>query len=85
MVKSAYEGSEVVGSGYSSADDIFVLDVKRADGSAVEIFMSGEGEELGWLKIDEQLLEEKQAAPIDIISQVRCRICCCEGNWWRSL
>jgi hypothetical protein len=69
MVKSAYQGSEVVGSGYSSADDIFVLDVKRADGSAIEIFMSGEGEELGWLKIDEQLLEEKQAAPIDIISQ----------------
>ena len=70
MVKSAYEGSEVVGSGYSSADDIFVLDVKRADGSAVEIFISGEGEELGWLKIDEQLLEEKSIASVDIISQV---------------
>ena len=70
MVKSAYEGSEIVGSGYSSADDIFVLDVKRADGSAIEMFVSGEGEELGWLKIDESLLEEKSVAPMDIISQV---------------
>ena len=69
MVKSAYEGSEIVGSGYSSADDIFVLDVKRADGSAVEIFVSGEGEELGWLKIDDSLLEEKALSGFDIISQ----------------
>ena len=69
MVKSAHEGSEIVGSGYSTADDIFVLDVKRADGSAIEIFVSGEGEELGWLKIDESLLEEKTAQPLDIISQ----------------
>jgi len=67
-VKSAYEGSEIVGSGYSGADDIFVLDVKRADGSAIEIFMSGEGEELGWLKIDEELLQEKELASWDIIS-----------------
>jgi hypothetical protein len=69
MVKSAHQGSEIVGSGYSTADDIFVLDVKRADGSAIEIFVSGEGEELGWLKIDESLLEEKTAQPLDIISQ----------------
>ena len=69
MVKSAHEGCEIVGSGYSTADDIFVLDVKRADGSAIEIFVSGEGEELGWLKIDESLLEEKTAQPLDIISQ----------------
>jgi hypothetical protein len=69
QVKSAYEGSEVVGSGYSVADDMFVVDVKRADGSCIEVFLSGDGQELGWLKIDENALEGKSLEQINIISK----------------
>lgn len=67
-VKSAYS-AEVLGSGYSPDDDIFVVDLKREDGSCIEVFVSGEGEELGWLRLDESALEGKSAEEIDIISQ----------------
>ncbi len=69
IVKSAYENSEIIGSGYSNVDDIFVVDVKREDGSAIEVFLSGEGEELGWLRIDETLIDEKSFEGIEIVSR----------------
>ena len=69
QVKSLHEGSEVVGSGYSTADDIFVVDVKRADGSCIQVFLSGEGEEMGWLRIDEDEMDAKSGELQDIVSQ----------------
>ena len=69
QVKSLHEGSEVVGSGYSTADDIFVVDVKRADGSCIQVFLSGEGEEMGWLRIDEDEMDAKSGEMQDIVSQ----------------
>ena len=68
-VKSLHEGSEIVSSGYSTADDIYVVDVKRADDSAIQVFLSGEGEELGWIRIDEAELEGKSGEFEDIVSQ----------------
>lgn len=67
LVKTAHSG-EVIGSGYSTLDDMFVVDVKREDGSCIEVFLSGDGEELGWLRVDETLLEGKSAEEISIIS-----------------
>lgn len=69
MVKSAYSGSTVLSSGYSTDDDLFVVDVKRADGSFIEVFMSGDGEELGWLRIDGNAFDEKDGEPVHIISK----------------
>lgn len=69
QIKSAYEGSEVISSGYSASDDIFVVDVKRADGSFIEVFLTGDGDELGWLRLDENAMSEKSGAPIEIISK----------------
>lgn len=69
QVKSLHEGSEIVGSGYSTADDIFVVDVKRADGSCIQVFLSGEGEEMGWLRIDEDEIDAKSGELQDIVSQ----------------
>ena len=67
-VKSAYN-AEVIGSGYSADDDIFVIDVKREDGSFIEVFVDGEGEELGWLRLDETALEGKSAEQIEIVTK----------------
>ena len=68
MVKAAHSG-DVVSSGYSSADDMFVVDVKREDGSCIEVFVSGDGDELGWLRINEGALEGKSAAQVNIVSK----------------
>jgi len=69
QVKSAYEGSEIIGSGYSAGDDVFVVDVKRADGSFIEVFLTGDGEELGWLRLDQSAIEGKSAEAIEIVSK----------------
>ena len=68
MVKAAHTG-DVVSSGYSSADDMFVVDVKREDGSCIEVFVSGDGDELGWLRINEGALEGKSAEQVNIVSK----------------
>lgn len=68
MVKDAHTG-EILSSGYSANDDMFVVDVKREDGSCIEVFVSGEGDELGWLRIDETALEGKSAEEITIVSK----------------
>ena len=69
MVKSAYEGSEIIGSGYSNVDDMFLVDIKRADGTAIEVFLSGDGEELGWLRLDDDVIGEKSLEGIEIVSK----------------
>ena len=69
MVKSAYEGSEIIGSGYSNVDDMFLVDIKRADGTAIEVFLSGDGEELGWLRLDDEVIGEKSLEGIEIVSK----------------
>jgi hypothetical protein len=69
QVKSEYEGSEIISSGYSAGDDVFVVDVKRADGSFIEVFLTGEGEELGWLRLDESAIEGKSAEAIQVVSK----------------
>jgi len=67
VVKSVHPG-EIIGSGYSSTDDMFVVDVKCDDGTCIEVFLSGEGDELGWLRVDESLVEGKSAEELNIIS-----------------
>ena len=67
VVKMAHPG-EIVGSGYSSTDDMFVIDVKCEDGTFIEVFLSGEGDELGWLRVDESLVAGKSAEELNIIS-----------------
>ena len=69
QVKSLYANSEVINSGYSSLDDIYVVDIKQDTGKYIEVFMSGEGEELGWLTIDPSIMDEKSAEDLNIISR----------------
>ena len=69
IVKDAYSGSEIIGSGYSNVDDMFVIDIKREDGSAIEVFLSGEGEELGWLRLDDDLIDGKSLEGIEVITK----------------
>jgi len=67
QVKSAYSAKSILGSGYSSADEMFVVDLVREDGAAIEVFLSSEGKELGWLRLNDD--EVSEAQPIDIVSQ----------------
>lgn len=69
IVTKAYVGSEVLSSGYSNTDDIFVVDVKGDDG-AREYFLSGEGHELGWLRLDEEVaVKSADGVAADIIDR----------------
>jgi hypothetical protein len=47
---------------------MFVIDVKCEDGTCIEVFLTGEGDELGWLRVDESLVEGKSAEELNIIS-----------------
>jgi len=67
QIKSAYEGSTIISSGYSDADDMYIVDVKHDDGSVTEVFLSGEGKTLGWLSVDPTLVDESEV--VDIISE----------------
>lgn len=69
QVKAAYAGSEIVNSGYSDVEDIFVVDVKRADGSFIEVFLNGYGDELGWLRLDAEAIDSKSAQVINIVTK----------------
>lgn len=67
--KSAGEGAEVINSGYSPADDTYVIDVKTADETIREYFYSGAGEEKGYLVVEaaassEDFISEEAAASI---------------------
>ena len=68
-VKSAGEGAEVVNSGFSPADNTYVIDVKTADDTIREYFYSGDGVEKGYLVVDaagtsEEFISEEKAAEI---------------------
>jgi hypothetical protein len=68
-VKSAGEGAEVINSGYSPADDTYVIDVKTADETIREYFYSGAREEKGYLVVEaaaasEDFISEESAASI---------------------
>ena len=60
-------GGEVVDSGYAPKDDMFVLDLKTADGFK-EAYYAGNGTRLGWIALDEGLsvksLEENGSDPL---------------------
>jgi len=66
MVKSDFVGAEILDSGYSSAEDMYLVDIRREDGDYIEIAYSGEGKQLGWFVIDPDMVEEREAT--DIIS-----------------
>lgn len=68
MVQAEYPESEVLSSGYSNTDDIFVVDVKGADG-AREYFLSGDGQPLGWLRLDEEMAEKSADEAFNVISR----------------
>lgn len=68
-VKAAGEGAEVLNSGFSPADDTYVIDVKTADDTIREYFFSGAGEEKGYLVVEaagasEEFISEEKAAEI---------------------
>ena len=58
MAETEFKG-EVVDSGYAPKDDIFVLDLKTADGF-IETYYAGNGSSLGWIALDGEV-EEKTA------------------------
>ena len=66
MVKSDFVGAEILDSGYSSAEDMYLVDIRREEGDYIEIAYSGEGKQLGWFVIDPDMVEEREAT--DIIS-----------------
>ena len=68
-VKAAGEGAEVLNSGFSPADDTYVIDVKTADDTIREYFFNGAGEEKGYLVVEaagasEEFISEEKAAEI---------------------
>ena len=68
-VKAAGEGAEVLNSGFSPADDTYVIDVKTADDTIREYFFNGAGEEKAtlWsrlLALSEEFISEEKAAEI---------------------
>ena len=66
MVKSAFPDAEIIDSGYSSAEDMFLVDVKRSDNDYIEVAYSGAGQQLGWFVIDPDFVEKRESS--DIIS-----------------
>jgi hypothetical protein len=70
-VKSAGEGAEVINSGFSPADNTYVIDVKTADDTIREYFYSGDGVEKGYLVVEaagtsEDFISEEKAAEIAV-------------------
>ena len=70
-VKSAGEGAEVINSGFSPADNTYVIDVKTADDTIREYFYSGDGVEKGYLVVEaagssEEFISEEKAAEIAV-------------------
>jgi hypothetical protein len=70
-VKSAGEGAEVINSGFSPADNTYVIDVKTGDDTIREYFYSGDGVEKGYLVVEaagtsEDFISEEKAAEIAV-------------------
>lgn len=56
------EYGTVLKSGYTPKSDLFILDVARkSDGKVIEVAYSGEGENMGWLMLDQKMVENKDA------------------------
>jgi hypothetical protein len=56
------EYGTVLKSGYTPKSDLFILDVARkSDGKVIEVAYSGEGENMGWLMLDQKMVESKDA------------------------
>ncbi len=62
MAEQEFKG-EVVDSGYAPKDDIFVLDLKTADGY-IESYYAGNGSALGWIRLENDI-EEKTAEEVE--------------------
>lgn len=61
LVETEFKGA-VIDSGYSSAADMFVVDVQVKDGSVREVFVDGTTAEIvGFHKLDENVFEKKSA------------------------
>ena len=67
------EGSEIIASGYSPHDDVYVINVKGGDGKNREVFRGGDGSELGYLVVSAEgeydetrvkVIDKNQAADI---------------------
>jgi hypothetical protein len=67
VIGSMPEGSEILNSGYSAQEDVYVVDVKVSDEDYREAFRSGDGKDLGWLAIDAEYVE-KSGESTDVIS-----------------
>jgi len=48
----------VVSSGYATADNVFLVDIKCADGDLIEAIYTGEGKPAGWVLLDATALDE---------------------------
>lgn len=57
MAAEAELKGEVFDLGYSAQDDLFVLDLKRADGTSIETFYTGEGKHAGWYLLNQELVD----------------------------
>lgn len=61
LVETEFKGA-VIDSGYSSAADMFVVDIQVKDGSVREVFVDGTTAEIvGFHKLDENVFEKKSA------------------------
>lgn len=49
---------EILDSGYAPNDDLFVVDVKTADGRTIEAFYDGAGTSAGWVLLDQELVNQ---------------------------
>lgn len=62
-------GGTILESGYSQRYDMFVVDVKAADGRVIEVFYSGSGEPAGWQRLNDALIEQKSLLdPVSVVS-----------------
>lgn len=74
MAAEAEMKAEVLDLGYSADSNMFVVDLKRHDGSTIEAFYTGEGKSAGWVLLDQEMvaaaeLEGKDAlGPRKIVS-----------------
>lgn len=57
IAEDQYKGV-VVNSGYASADNVFLVDIKCEDGELIEAIYTGEGKPAGWVLLDAAALDE---------------------------
>lgn len=69
MAMDSFKG-DILDSGYAPNDDLFVVDIKGADGRTIEAFYDGEGNAAGWVLLaqDSDSEEKSEIADRKIIS-----------------